>query len=275
MKNEKRKKVIETIKDNKAGSFMRLVRKKADDKDRYFVFMINDKTILNDSCYARQFRRIRELCRHAGLKNMLGLLYFSRENNLFDYNAIFDEINYIFDGVFTTNRYYSTKKYARIIDFEFKEDTDYILRWAAVYIASSIIRLMDIHFIIKKWDKLVRQKSVKRISNLTELLYYAHYYKVSGSNYCVNNTMFTLGLNAFDGTKTDRENFIKYIEEFLSNMKAYFGEGGYHERVSLNEYSFVRKYQQYITDKVYYLNEKLGMPKFEFSVEDLEAIDAK
>jgi hypothetical protein len=221
----------------------RTIKDRFERYDTFFNFFIG-KEHIKDYCFASLFRILRE--RHLSqLYATRMLLYFNRNETIFDYNTIFNELNIVFGGMFTITRYYSGSRTQRIIDIKSDEKAHNILRWMGLYLMASIIRTMDMKF-YSQWREAINDKRITRIENLRQLLAVGHN-KISWiKSLCVNNIM--------SNSPQDSD----YYDTFLSNMQSIFGVDGIYSTVtnrdcSTAQSSFRGWYQQRITNYLFEL----------------------
>lgn len=133
-----------------------------------------------DYCFATTFRKVRD---KRAFNRVRMLLYFDRKMDIFDYDAIFKEVNKIFGGYLKFIRYFSGKRNIRIIEAHLKKEFgSATVHWVALYLGYIIIRCMD-----RQFDEIWRHIP-KKINNVRDLLYYFNKH-VESTKYCTNETI--------------------------------------------------------------------------------------
>jgi hypothetical protein len=211
------KEVVEILKRNHKDSII-----KKSNKAETGVIIYND-TAFSDYCFARMFRKIRE--HHHTFKTFYYLLYFNRNSDLFDYNALHKELNKLFGQYFKIIRYFSGKKNVRILSFEVKKKVPHWkLWWYMIYIASCMLRLTDQTF-ENDWKKYFKKSGRKKpINNWKDLIYLFHRYIYAYTPYYeLNDELVSLGRYLRTGSDKDNE-LKKAVQDYLITLHEVFGK---------------------------------------------------
>lgn len=191
-------------------------------------------SVSSNACFAELFT---QLGRVKNKGYMQYVLFVDKEKNIFDYDALLNELNEIFSHVFKI-RIYKTK-YEKIWILDIKEKVkfeDNYTRYCAWMILYVILRSIDSEY-FRTWKSAIKEDKNDKIplNNWNDVIFYFYVYIMPGGH-GINDTLRTL-VRTFS-----RSVFHAAVKDYLDTLRVAFSEGS---KIESEKFTMKRHGQTY------------------------------